>query len=269
MRSRFLRLGLFLRIAALLGIASAATAGILFLRRWLTHSPKFAVVEIRTAATAHLSRETLLSRIGIELGSNLFSLDLERVARELQTDPWVARAQVRRELPRTLVIEITERQAACVVAFGTLYLADANGEVFKRATPEEAVGLPVITGVPRDAYVDDLDSAQAMIREGLGAWAVWRERPRPVVGEIHVDAAAGVTLYTAKEFVGVRLGRAETGRAAETWRERLARYDAVASALRESHERPRLVLVDGKAKDRVTVRLASLVKLPAIDDRQR
>jgi hypothetical protein len=130
--------------------------------------------------------------------------------------------------------------------------------VFKRATPDEAAGLPVVTGIARDGYVDDRDASQAMVREALAALQAWRERPRPTVGEVHVDAADGPTLYTVKDLVGVRIGAADGADRAAVWRDRLGRYDEVAAALRDSGEVPRLILVDGRARpDRVTVRLAA------------
>ena len=57
-------------------------------------------------------------------------------------------AHVRRELPSALVHRLhVEREPTCVVALDALYLADDDGVLFKRATPEEAASLPVVTGV--------------------------------------------------------------------------------------------------------------------------
>jgi len=93
---------------------------------------------------------------------------------------------------------------------------------------------------------------------GVAALAAWRggggagAHERAAVGEVHVDRIAGVTLYTERG-VGVRIGVID-----DTLAERLHRYDAVAAALAESGEEPRLVYVDNRARpDRVTVKLAS------------
>jgi cell division septal protein FtsQ len=242
------------RLCGALAAAAAVTGGLWALHRWATRSPQFAIREVRVSPTMHVTADSLRARAGIELGDNLFSVDLEATARELQAEPWVQSAKVRRELPAVIAIEVVERQPACLLAFGGLYLADARGEAFKRASPSEAAGLPVVTGVPRDLYVDDRETATAEVREALAALAVWRERPaRGAAGEVHVDAADGVTIYAARDGAAVRIGRAE---APAAWRERLARYDAVAKALAESGERARVVMVDRARADRVTVRLA-------------
>src|SRR5262245_16912749 len=127
---------------ALGGVAAGGT--------WFfTHSKHFAVQNVRSSPTAHVSAESLAARAGVALGQNLFAVDLEEVARDVLAEPWIARATARRELPSTIALDVVEREAACVVSLGGLYLADAEGRVFKRATPEEAARLPVVTGIER------------------------------------------------------------------------------------------------------------------------
>ena len=117
--------------------------------------------------------------------------------------------------------------------FGALYLADAKGQVFKRANPDEAASLPTVTGVERDLYLSDPDAARAQIREAVTVVEAWRAvKARPPLGEVHLDRLNGATLYTATGGVGVRLGRVE-----ETLPARLQRFDAVWAALDEARAR--------------------------------
>lgn len=247
----------FLVAAVGMMLASGAWAG----RWYVTHSRHFAVARVRVSPTTHVSAEALVARAAVPLGINLFAVDRDAVARNVSQEPWVATAHVRRELPATLMIDVVEREAACAVAFGSLYLADAEGNVFKRATPDEAAGLTVVTGIARDDYVSQPDRAREQLRQALRAVAGWRARPdgsaRPALGEVHIDRIAGVTLYT-EAGVGVRVGVVDGTLAA-----RLERYDAVAGALQEGGEAARLVYVDNRARpDRVTVKLAS-AQIPA------
>ena len=62
------------------------------------------------------------------------------------------------------MLDIVERMAACSVALGALYLSDADGDVFKRATPDEAAALPVVTGLAREDWVGQPDHARACAR---------------------------------------------------------------------------------------------------------
>ena len=238
----------FLVAAVGMTLAASAWAG----RWYVTHSRHFALTQVRVSPTVHVTADALVARANAPVGVNLFAINRDDVARAVSQEPWVARAHVRRELPSTLMIDVVEREPACTVAFGALYLADADGNVFKRATPEEAAGLPVVTGIARDDYVSEPEHAREELQQALRAIAAWRSAgTRPALGEVHVDRIAGVTLYTERG-IGVRLGVVD-----DTLPARLARYDAVAGAL-EGGEEARLFYVDNRARpDRVTVKLAS------------
>jgi cell division protein FtsQ len=243
------RLGMVLVVV--LATAAAATGA----EQYLTRSQHFAIRALRFSPTKHVSAESLSARAGVAIGSNLFAADLDEIARVVAQEPWVQSARARRELPSTLVVDVVEREAAGLVALGPLYLADARGAVFKRASPDEAASAqPVVTGVERDAYLEDPERAQAQIRDALAAAAEWRKaRERPPLGEVHLDRLLGVTVYTTSA-VGVRLGRVD-----ETLPARLERFDAVWAALAARGERPRIIYLDNRARpDRVTVRLATV-----------
>ena len=61
----------------------------------------------------------------------------------------------------------TERRAVASALLGALYLIDESGRPFKRATFEEADGLPVITGVTREQYAALRAASEAVFREAL------------------------------------------------------------------------------------------------------
>jgi cell division protein FtsQ len=227
--------------------------------RWyVTHARHFQVRVVRVSPLRHIDAASLIARAGVPLGTNLFAVDRDEVARSVAQEPWVQKAQARLELPSTVMIDVVEREAACTVALGALYLADANGLVFKRATPDEAADLPVVTGLARDEYLADATRAAGDIRAALSAAAAWRAGgARPPLGELHFDRVAGLTLYTTAG-VGVRLGAVD-----DSVGKRLQRLDAVLASLGATGEVPRLIYIDNRARpDRVTVKLAS-AKIPA------
>jgi cell division protein FtsQ len=238
-----------LALLALAALGGAAWAG----RYYVTHARHFALRDVRVTPLRHIGAEAILARASVPLGGNLFAIDRDAVARAVSQEPWVKSVHVRRELPSALVLDVTEREPACVVALGALYLADENGNAFKRATPEEATALPVVTGVTREDYLTQPDRARELVAQALRAITTWRALPgRATLGELHVDRIAGVTAYT-DHGVGVRIGAVD-----DTLGERLLRYDAVAGALGKSGEEPRLIYVDNRARpDRVTVKLAA------------
>ena len=109
----------------------------------------------------------LLSSLGLAGLTNAVSGELSHgVQKQLELTLLSAEA-ARRELPSTIAVDVVEREAACVVALNALYLADTRGLVFKRANPDEAAALPVITGVDRDAYLSEPEHAREHVREAL------------------------------------------------------------------------------------------------------
>ncbi len=240
------------RLTLAFGMLAAVAGAALGAQRFLTRSHHFAVRGLRFSPLKHVSSDVLQGRANVVLGSNLFAVDLDEVAREVAQEPWVERAHARRELPGTIAIDVVEREAACSVALGPLYLADAAGRVFKRANPDEAAALPVVTGLEREQYLAEPEQARALVREALAALGAWRTNAvRPALGELHVDKLLGVTVYTAQDAVGVRLGRVDG-----TLADRLRRFDAVWRELARANEKPRLIYLDNRARpDRVTVKL--------------
>lgn len=241
------------RAFIVVGVGLALAAGAWGGRWYVTHARHFALAAVRVSPTVHVTADAIIARAAVPLGVNLFSVQRDEVARAVSQEPWVGKAHVRRELPSTLVIDVVERQAVCTVALGALYLADGDGNVFKRATPDEATALPVVTGLAREDYVAQPEHTRAQIRQVLQAMAVWRAgHDREALGEVHIDRVAGITLYT-EHGVGVRIGAVD-----DTLPARLARYDIVAADLGETGVEARLIHVDNRARpDRVTVKLAS------------
>ena len=186
------------------------------------------------------------------IGDQLLTVDPDRVAAKLATHPWIASARVRRELPSVLAIEVTERRAVASALMGALYLLDESGRPFKRATFDEADGLPVITGVTREQYAALRPASEAVFREALALLARLRRR---------APAARSCRKFTSIRGRASRwccsTAPARSASGAAATEEKLARLDQILAALG-----PRgpaalaTVYLDGALADRVTVRLA-------------
>lgn len=255
-------LGKVLAVVAFLG--GAALAGRQAIRHVIA-SPRFAVRDIRVGPTAHVSADDLRALAGVHLGDRLLAVDPDLVAARLTADPWVVSARVRRELPSTLAIEVSERRAVASALLGALYLLDPAGHPFKRATSEEADGLTVLTGITRDKYAAMRPTSEAAFREALGLLAVYSgdraaapeappmegpiQSPRPKLSEIHLDARTGFTAVLLDGGGEIRLGRGE-------WDRKLAALDRILAALGPGGPAAlTTVFLDGAPSERVTLRL--------------
>lgn len=236
-------------VAAIALIVAGGRAGY----RWVTTTPRFAVSHVEVRGVHVLDADAVRARLPFDAGANIFGVDTGDAERALLDDPWIARASVRRKLPRTIVVEISERTPAALVSSEGLYLADAEGRPFKRAelARGEGDGLPVISGVPRALFATAPRDAQARVKSGLAVLAAWSAgAQRPRAGEIEVGAA-GTTVYTYDDAIAVRVGAAEPAVLAT----HLARFDAVWAALSPDERRNlRAMRVDNDTRtDLVTV----------------
>ncbi|WP_428262774.1 cell division protein FtsQ/DivIB [Haliangium sp.] len=258
-------------LAVVVAVAIVGT-GIWWGHRQVTASGHFAVKAIAVYGTSALSQERVRGLVNQAhpdaevIGSNLFSLDLAAARAAVEAEPRVASASVRRRLPDTVVVEIEEHQPAIVVEMDGLYLADAEGHVFARALTErgDGAGLPVITGITRDAYAADPELAEMAIRRGLEAAALYQAQPsqdgpsRPALGEVHVDPRRGITFFTYDTAVAVRVGHGS----ADMLRARLSAFDLAWQALSaDERSRVRIAYADAHGHpDRVTMGFAAEVE---------
>ncbi|HVU52313.1 MAG TPA: FtsQ-type POTRA domain-containing protein [Polyangia bacterium] len=264
LRGVALRLALVGKVLATLACLAAAVVGGRHLVRHVVASPRFALREIRAEATLHVSHDDIVALAGVEPGAELLAIDTDAVAARVATHPWVQAVRVRRQLPSALAIDVVERRAAASALLGTLYLIDDSGRPFKRATLDEADGLPVITGVARDQYTLARVASEAAFREALALLALYRAddelaaarragggaAARPALSEIHIDPRAGYSLVLYDGGGEVRLGR-------DDWPAKLARLDEIFAALGPRGPAAlRAVHLEGPSHDRIAVRLA-------------
>lgn len=241
-----------------IALLAAVTYGGILAHRFVVRSPHFRVQHIEISPTVHVTAQEIRRLANLPPGANLFAVDRSAVAKRVRRHPWIATARVRRQLPNTLRIEVTEQVAAGAVLLqgdgpnGAFYLVSSQGVAFKRASPAELEGLPLITGIRREDYHDRRGQARASIREGLDVARRYAARSgRPPLGEVHVDPVDGVTLYTARQKVQVLLGRGQVAA-------RLRRLDRIWAELRRRGQRAAVIrLDDDRHPQRVAVRLAT------------
>jgi len=163
--------------------------GGLLLDRLLYSNPSFAVqaVEIRTDGA--LTDDVIRRWAGVKPGDNLMALDLRRVKRDLELQPFVEAAAIERALPSTLRIRVTEREAVAVIfevrprpgapGFDTVPMfLDSGGHAFPVAAPHittkpqsrVVAELPVLMGasglelrIGRPVFAPNVQSALRLI----------------------------------------------------------------------------------------------------------
>ena len=134
------RLTVLIRFLSFLLICSAiAGALILFFR----------VQAFVVSGNRRYTEQEIIDSTGVEIGDNMYLLNKYAISREITTRlPYVETVSIRRSLPDTLVISVTECQAAAaVVQDGTGWLLSDGGKILEQVTVGEARQHPQITGM--------------------------------------------------------------------------------------------------------------------------
>ena len=98
-------------------------------------SPRLAIRKIQVAGTRIIPAGEIIRETKYLLGSNILSVKKDRVAARLTRNPVVLAVELRRRLPRTLIVEITERTGHLVLNTGAgLYEVDRSGVAFRKVT---------------------------------------------------------------------------------------------------------------------------------------
>jgi cell division protein FtsQ len=215
-------------------------------------SPRFAVTEIDVLGHERRSAEAIAGESGVTAGANVFSLDLDGARARLLADPWISEATLARRLPGTILIQVTERRPAALVAMGDTYLATAEGEPFKKLEPDDPVELPLITGLHADALTEDRQGTMRTIRRAIDLAAEYEHGAlshRAPLEEVHVDSDGTFSVVVGKSAMELVLG-------GPPFRRKLDQAARVVAELDRRGAKADTIMLDNDARpERVVVRM--------------
>jgi cell division protein FtsQ len=120
---------------------------------WLLRQPFFAIGQVAVYGSMdHISTASLRAGVAPQLGGNLFTVDLAAVRRAFEQVPWVRSAQVRREFPSSLRVQLQEHDVAAYWGQpGSGTLVDSDGQVFDVGSDDLELDLPRLLGARESA----------------------------------------------------------------------------------------------------------------------
>lgn len=208
-------------------VLAIALGLLVWLARPLLAGPKLTTLTL-AGRLQHVDPAAVRNAVLPELGSGFFNTRVERIGAAVDALPWVAEADVRREWPHTLRIDIVEEVP--VARWGGDGLIDARGKVFVhdvqgRTTATGGRGAP--TGVPGAAsdysslpMLSGRDDAAADVLAQYNTLSALVTPRGIAIVSLSVDARGAATVEL-DDGIEVRLGREDAA-------ERLARFSAVA-----------------------------------------
>jgi cell division protein FtsQ len=179
--------------AVLVGVAIRGGLGAL---RALETTPEFSLTQIEVTGNARITRQSIETRLAPWIGRSVLAIDLPAVEADLETEPWVLDAMVRRILPHTLCVTVRERVPAALAVVGVeVLLVDRTGHPIGPVGADAAESLPVLTGL------DGKDPAKlrSLLERGVAAIdAIERAAPSfgHAVSEIDLSVPDRLALRT-------------------------------------------------------------------------
>ncbi|MBM3860599.1 MAG: FtsQ-type POTRA domain-containing protein [Verrucomicrobia bacterium] len=214
------------------------------LNRLLFENPRFAITRINVETDGALTPQQVMRFAGVRVGQNIFTVNLREAQRNLTLIPQVKSVEIRRELPRRLVIRLQERAAVARLQpssrqlDASVFYVDRAGVVMKPIhfndgtviQPLMAHSLPVLTGaaladvrVGRAVESEQVYRALALLDalEQTGAGVTLE------VGQIDLSRPRHLTL-TTKQQMSVRFDT-------ENYRVQLRRLKAILAWAQQQH----------------------------------
>lgn len=153
----------------LVGCALALLAGA---GGWLLRQPVFALARIVVQGDlVHTSALSLRANVAPQLAGNFFTIDLGMVQQAFEQVPWVRRAQVRREFPGSLRVQLQEHDVAALWGEeGGARLVNSHGELFD-AEPDDGQEARLARLIGGDAQAPQMLAMLARLEPALAPLA--------------------------------------------------------------------------------------------------
>jgi len=153
----------------------------------VTGTSVFGVRDLRVLGTETLTVVQVRQAAGVPDGTPLARVDLATVRSQVAALPPVDRVTVRRDWPRTLVVEVVERAAAAVVPQDQRFAVVDDGGVVFRVLAERPAGVPLLRVA--EPAPDDAET-----QAGLSVLAALTPQLREELVDVVVDGPAQIKL---------------------------------------------------------------------------
>ncbi|MDQ7033028.1 MAG: FtsQ-type POTRA domain-containing protein [Desulfonauticus sp.] len=110
---------------------------------YITNSPLFALKKIEIHGNKMLSKKEIQRILGLKKGINIIKINITELNYKLALNPWVKKSLIKRKLPHTIEIDITEKEPYfLLVENGKIYYVDKRGQ--KITLLKKYISLPFL-----------------------------------------------------------------------------------------------------------------------------
>jgi len=193
----------------LLAVVSGTSLLLILTHDALTQSTYFKAQTITVEGNQKVSKEAILKQARLKRHDNILSVNLKTVRYRLLSHPWIAEADVKRQLPDTIDIRIQERVPLAILDLNKRFYLDDKGEIFKAVEASDQVKVPRVTGL----QLSDIDLnnpwGPGVFRPVMEVLRISRNCGTGQlygIDRIHADPELGLTLFAFGEGLAIKLG---------------------------------------------------------------
>ena len=238
-----------LRVGVTFFSAVLLLVGGFFVTQLLLASDLFRIDHVVVQGSHRLNQQQIVALSDIDMGVNTFNLDLGLIGRKIEENAWIDRARVQRVFPRQVKISIEEHHPVAIVNLGYLYYLDNQGEIFKVLDATDDLDYPVVTGFNYAKVQTHNREYARQLRKVVGLLSNLSQRnlvSLDQISEVHYDSDSGLSLYTLRGGVKIKLGSSDYTR-------KLDRLERIYAQLQP--KLPLLDYIDLNVEEKVIVRI--------------
>ena len=133
------RLSFLYKLLTFVGICAVIVGAVTFF---------FRLEEVEVTGSTHYTQEEIVTASGLEPGDNLYLMNKYAVAERIRRLPYVETVQIRRRLPATITVRVTEtNHVAGIVQGGDLWLVSPNLRLLEKLPASLCDSYCLIRGV--------------------------------------------------------------------------------------------------------------------------
>ncbi len=204
------------------------TSGLfVFVHDAITQCDYFKAKSLKIEGVQRLSPSQIIEAARVKKGMNVLEVNLAMARKRLLAQPWIADAEIRREIPAGLHIKVREHSPLAIIDLGRKFLLNENGRVFKEWTDTDPANLPLVSGLAlSDIRVhgetaappslkgrnpsqlehpqnDPFEAVMQVLRLGRQTRSILSNGN---IRQIKVDREIGITLVAFKQMKTIELG---------------------------------------------------------------
>jgi cell division protein FtsQ len=232
------------RTALLLCVIVIISAALIYGYMFTLSSPYFQIKEITVRGCKELTEKEILSLAAIKPDQSLLAINLGKIARRIEVNPWIKEVCVGRELPNRLIIEVRERLPVALIKRDNGFsLLDMDGVAFKKLEKNDELNIPVLNVSHAEGSDSELFEKSLELLRYLST-----SQDFPTIkniSEIHGHEVFGFSLFTDSGLC-IRLGF-------DSYENKLKRLNPVMADLKRQSLQLGFLLIDLNDPAKITV----------------